>query len=111
MRSSARSPSASSRGRSLGARPQVGGLVDAAEAPAQLRQLLEPLLDAVEHGGIGVEAGQVRAQLHGGLAQLLGDAGELVARARERRIVLAHAGQRVRGLARQRHGAGALVRD
>ena len=42
------------RGR-LRARAQVGGLVDAAEAPAQLGELLEPLLDAVEHGRVGVE--------------------------------------------------------
>ena len=109
MRSSARSPSASSARGCLGARPQLGGLVDAAEAPAQLGELLEPLLDAVEHRGVGVEAGQVRAQLDRRLAQLLGDARQLVARAGERRVVLAHASQRVRGLARQRHGARALV--
>ena len=48
--------------RCLGARAQVGGGVRA-EAAAQLRELLQPLLDAVEDGGIGIEAGQVRAQL------------------------------------------------
>ena len=66
-------------GRRLGARAQLGRLVDAAEAPAQLRELLQPLLDAVEHRRIGIEAGQVRAQLDGRLAQLLGDARQLVA--------------------------------
>ena len=96
-------------GRRLGARAQVGGLVDAAEAPAQLRELLEPLLDAVEHGRVGVQPGEVRAQLDRGLAQLLGDARQLVAGAGERGIVLAHAGERVRGLARERDGARALL--
>ena len=96
------------RGR-LGARAQVGGLVDAAEAPAQLGELLETLLDAVEHGRVGVETAEVGAQLHRGLAQLLGDARELVARAGERGVVLAHPPQRVRCLARERDGARALV--
>ena len=93
----------------LGARAQLGRLVDAAEAPPQLRELLQPLLDAVEHGGVGIQACEVRAQLDGRLAQLLRDARQLVARAGERGVVLAHAGQRVRRLAGERHRARALV--
>ena len=109
MRSSARSPSASSAAAASARGRRSAASSDAAEAPAQLRELLQPLLDAVEHGGIGVQPGQVRAQLDRRLAQLLGDARQLVAGPGERGVVLAHAGQHVRGLARERDGTRALV--
>ena len=92
----------------FGARAQIGcGL--GPEAAAQVRQLLQPLLDAVEHGRVGVEARQIGAQLRRGLAQLLGDAGQLVGRAGERRVVVADAIERVRRFARLGDRARALV--
>ena len=71
-----------------GARTQVGSGVRT-KPTAQLRELLQTLLDAVEDRGIRIEARQVGAQPGGRLAQLLGDARQLVGGPRERRVVVA----------------------